>query len=282
MRERYWNERDNQFKEDSRDESNVLFAVDTDFVSPGKHLIQRRTGPKVYKRYRCIRCGHPKEFCMVWTRNHTDSEVISAQYQDYGIYLHEQCMHCGRATCWEYKGIAPEEFKETMPEWHRKKDSQRDKVYAWQCTWIPIMAKETLSLEECRQFANQIFREHNMKDPKVIVRQGDNFSTMQGTHTMRLAKGWGHCKYVIVHEAAHAVHQYLIETMKVGCKEPFHGPTFVTVYTLLAERYLGTEKQELISKARERKIKWADVDAIEAALLVLMYAATAPIAATQK
>jgi hypothetical protein len=228
-----------------------------------RYIIRRRNGQRVWLPHKCINCGAPITDCISWTRrfywsggsidtyrddplyqvNEGDDDWMAKANNRYDLRFFEQCTKCRRVMSWEYVGIAPRGWKAPpMPNWKRKKDVQKKAVYKWQNTFVTkfdgCMAKAQTWKETVKQ-VHGLFKDWSIKPCEVAMgRREAKKSWMRGRSLMKLAEGWGECRWVQVHEFAHAVVHSLWE-LKLTPDERVaaHGGLFMAIYILLLEQH---------------------------------------------
>lgn len=114
----------------------------------------------------------------------------------------------------------------------RLRDTQRQKVYNWENTTFAGKHGETLTLNECTALVHKALRRYGIRST-VPVKDGRGHRWARGgSHEIELPK-WARNPVVVIHEAAHAVVDFLERRHDVQVAA--HGPEFVRVYVSLLD-----------------------------------------------
>jgi hypothetical protein len=126
------------------------------------------------------------------------------------------------------------------------RDFQRSRVYQWEFTWRPFSPR--LSLEECQEFVDHVYKKLHRPNPPRVFRRGKTHAHANNKEIS--LPDWARCKSVIVHELAHSI----------ACQDrkgDGHGPVFMRYYLNLSARFLKMNKSELYQSAKKAGIKIA-------------------------
>lgn len=120
-------------------------------------------------------------------------------------------------------------------------------VYSWEDKEVIEKLKlEYLTLKECSKIANSIRKDFGLKRVKVGDGRGAPWGRADHSTGIQLPK-LTRTKPYVVHETAHTLCTELYDHW-------YHGPTFVSVYIFLANKYLGMGKRRLYKTARKAGI----------------------------
>lgn len=130
------------------------------------------------------------------------------------------------------------------------KDFQQNKVYAWEHS--VILPGQWVAYENCQSIIDYIWTDQGLANPPKVTPMSPNVTKWAGMANrlkVFLPKNGASTK-TIVHELAHSM------TMNVDGIGHLHGPRFVGLYMVLAEKYLNTPMALMMYVAREQGVKY--------------------------
>lgn len=231
------------------------------------YVIERANGERLWRPHKCINrsCGAPAAEAVVWIRPfYTDRYSEAESWEEGtpadGYRFFEMCPRCERTTSWPYLGLKPTGWKEKpLSEYRTQKDTQRPRLYEWenQLTRGNEFLRDKLTWEETSAYMRTVFHSFRFMPPKL--RQGKGSSSwMRSTGEMSLTP-FGQCRWVILHEAAHAIAKHLRREMDWPLNEAGHGRGYLTTYMALLHLYGGLPLGGLMASATTATLKWHDV-----------------------
>lgn len=138
------------------------------------------------------------------------------------------------------------------------RDVQRSKTYRWEDDFFACTNNGTAQKEDaCLRLIGCIFLTYCMRQPTVTFREKGKFSWAVNWHEIYLTGDFGRRPYVVVHECAHLVTNWLIHSKKFD-DEPAHGKVFITVFSLMLSQFLREDLVMLLHSANDYKLKYED------------------------
>lgn len=116
----------------------------------------------------------------------------------------------------------------------RLRDTQRQKVYDWENKTFAGKHGETLTLDECTVLVHKALRRYGITST-VPVKDGRGHRWARGGAREIELPRWARNELVVLHEAAHAVVDFL--ERRHGVTVSAHGPEFMRVFVSLLDAF---------------------------------------------
>lgn len=138
-----------------------------------------------------------------------------------------------------------------------KRDSQREKVYAWEWEVKHRLRADdpepkedaVMTLAEAQEFVNRIWDDHGLGSPPAVDAGGHGRRVATGGRWHITLPKWARTRITILHEVAHALQDTYYREVAP------HGPEFVRQVIELRVRYGGENRAELLKTARAKRIR---------------------------
>ena len=138
----------------------------------------------------------------------------------------------------------------------RQRDYQRSKVYAWENAQPWMDKKSDLKekdINKAMKRLNKIFR----KRIRCSIRNGEHYKSYANSWLIVLRREWALNYAVLLHEYAHSLEAWQLETTEDG-----HGKDFVSIYCCLLHAFHPTQPSfsDLAQSCNEHGVEFREFD----------------------
>lgn len=131
------------------------------------------------------------------------------------------------------------------------RDTQKSKVYNWGYTYGGRERRGDLTLDQCEQLVKDAYAHYGLVWSGRI-KDGRGTTWARGGTTVINLPLWARAKVIVLHEAAHGIHQRLSAGLE---EQAAHGPEFARVLLELIAHFKVAKAPEARARARELGVK---------------------------